>query len=165
MRLLALATIALTLPCATASTAQAPAREAAMYRCESVTHALVDFHRASLELATDGTFELHHTHTSPSNGWSTWLRGRYTQTEREIVLTPVSALRRVWRGDMHRREHGEEVGAEQREETVSTAPWRLPALGGDCYAAREIGTRVCATHASEPVPPCDAGSPPHRPRH
>lgn len=160
----AFAAIALAVPRATASLAQAPAREAAMYRCESVTHPIVEFHRASLALATDGTFELHHTHTSPRNGWSTWLRGRYTRSERELVLWPVSALRRVWRGDMHRQDHGEDVGAEQWEETVSTAPWHLAALGGDCYAAREIGTRVCATHASEPAAPCDAGSPPHRPR-
>ena len=162
--LLPLTSLGLALACAVPSVAQAPARGEITYRCERVVHPLVDFHRASLALANDGTFELHHTHTSPDNGWSTWLRGRYTRGEREIVLAPVSALRRVWRGDMHRQEHGEDVGAEQWEEPVSNAPWHLPAVGADCYLVRDLGTRVCV-HAGASVVPCDEGRPPVRSRH
>lgn len=51
-----------------------------IWQCETVVHPVVEFHRARLVLRSDGTFELHHTHTSPQNGWSNWISGRWTRS-------------------------------------------------------------------------------------
>ncbi len=146
--------------------APGPAPAVETWRCERVTHPLVDFHTATLTLAPDATFELRHTHTTPENGWSTWLRGTYARTPTELVLTPVSALRRVWRGDMHRQEHGEDVGATQWEEPVSTTPWHLTRVdhgGVTSLSVRELGTRIYPSSPATPLLPCDGDRPPLRP--
>lgn len=136
-----------------------------IWQCETVVHAIVDFHRARLVLRSDGTFELHHTHTSPENGWSNWITGTWTRSATEVVLTPVTALRRVWIGDMHRQDHGEDVGARQWDEPVSTTPWHLPTSStaqGPALRANELGTRLFRTQSSASAPPCEGGRPPLR---
>ena len=138
-----------------------------IWQCETVAHAIVDFHRARLVLRSDGSFELHHTHTSPQNGWSNWITGTWTRSATEVVLTPVTALRRVWIGDMHRQDHGEDVGARQWEEPVSTAPWHLPISSsphGATLRASELGTRVYRTPSAASPPQCDGDRPPLRRR-
>ncbi len=138
-----------------------------IWQCETVVHPVVEFHRARLVLRSDATFELHHTHTSPENGWSNWITGSWTRSATEVVLTPVTALRRAWIGDMHRQDHGEDVGAAQWEEPVSTAPWRLPVSTtshGATLRSSELGTRVYRAPDGASPPPCDGDRPPLRRR-
>lgn len=135
------------------------------WQCARVQHALADFHTATLDLRSDGTFELHHTQTTPRLGWTTWLQGTFTRDASEVVLMPETALRRAWIGDGHRAQHGEEVGYQQWEETITTEPWHLPLrVEGTLQAMRigEVGTSVFLMAEENEAPPCDEGEPPMR---
>lgn len=153
---------------AEAPPAQPAAPPAETWACSTVLHPLVDFHHARLELRADGTYELQHTHMTPQNGWSTWLQGSWSRPENgDVVIVPERALRRAWIGDMHRQDHGEDVGAMQWEEPMTTDPWRLthrtdPQLG-EALALPELRTSVYRSASTTP-PACDPGPPPRRSR-
>lgn len=72
-----------------------------------------------------------------------WVQGTWQRDASNVlVLTPVSALRRRWTGDAHRKIHGEKVDVRETEETITTAPWRLrPEPNGTLFIA-EVQTHV-----------------------
>lgn len=133
------------------------------WQCARTRHPLADYHQATLDLRSDGSFELHHTQTTPQRGWTTWLEGTFTRDANEVVLMPVSALRRAWIGDAHRAQHGEQLpGYQQWEETITTDAWHLPLqVDGAQQALRleELGTFVFLTATGSDAEPCNEGEP------
>lgn len=136
------------------------------WQCARTAHPLADYHHATLDLRSDGSFELHHQQTTPQRGWTTWVQGTFTRDADEVVLVPMTALRRYWVGDAHRAQHGEQTaGYQQWEETITTEPWHLPLrVEGTPPALRiaEVGTSVFLMAEEDEAPPCDEGEPPMR---
>jgi hypothetical protein len=142
------------------------ARIVERWACSRVVHPLVDYHQATLELREDQSYELHHTHTTPEWGWTSWVLGRWARAGGVVTLTPVSAVRRAWIGDGHRHQHGEDVPYDEWEEIVTVDPWRLEPRTdpehGAALRVTEISTNVYRVAESVEPPPCDPGLPPRR---
>jgi len=135
--------------------AVAPPPAPEVWGCNTYLH-MVEYQVARIELRHDGTFDLHHTNTSPFGGLRTSMSGTWARDGDTLVLQPKSGDKTFWRGDGHRFFHGEDTQYCAWHEPLDGGDRRLRIVhdGGPSGAAHVVVGELQTTLYSDPTKAC-----------